>query len=90
MSAIAAIEERVQQLPIAHVSPSPRNPRGDVGDVAELAESIKAQGILEPLIVTPTRDTTSPTSAAHLALLKKAGYRPNAIDRKLARARGRR
>ena len=33
------------------LKPHPKNPRKDVGDVTELAESIKANGIFQPLTV---------------------------------------
>lgn len=45
--------EVVLQVPMGSVTPSPDNPRHDVGDVDELAESIRALGIIEPLIVRP-------------------------------------
>ena len=44
------------ELPIELVVPSPINVRREVGDVSELAESIREQGILEPLVVRPTQD----------------------------------
>jgi ParB family chromosome partitioning protein len=44
------------ELPLDQLHPSSDNPRRDVGDVVELATSIKAMGILEPLIVTPNGD----------------------------------
>lgn len=40
-------------LPIGKVKPSPDNPRQQAGDVTDLATSIKAVGVLEPLIVMP-------------------------------------
>ena len=33
---------------------NPHNPRTDLGDLGELTDSIRAVGVLEPLIVTPT------------------------------------
>jgi ParB/RepB/Spo0J family partition protein len=35
---------------------NPHNPRTDLGDLTELTASIRAVGVLEPLIVTPTDD----------------------------------
>ena len=35
------------------ITPNPANPRNHVGDVTELADSIRALGILEPLVIAP-------------------------------------
>jgi ParB family chromosome partitioning protein len=35
---------------------NPQNPRTELGDLTELTDSIRAVGVLEPLIVTPTDD----------------------------------
>jgi ParB family chromosome partitioning protein len=45
----------IPSRPIAELRPNPFNPRGDVDDAGleELAESIRAQGVLQPLLVTP-------------------------------------
>ena len=42
------------EVPIDELVPSPINVRRDVGDVSELADSVREQGILEPLVVRPT------------------------------------
>lgn len=42
---------RDSELPTELLKPHPKNPRKDVGDVTELAESIKANGIFQPLTV---------------------------------------
>ena len=42
---------RDDEMPIELLKPHPKNPRKDVGDVTELAESIKANGIFQPLTV---------------------------------------
>lgn len=46
---------QITQIDLGQLSPSPHNPRGklDRATLAELAESIKAQGVLEPLLVRP-------------------------------------
>ena len=46
-------EELIQEVPIAELAPSPYQPRRKVDEesLAELAESIKAHGILQPLIL---------------------------------------
>lgn len=38
-------------VPLTALSPAPGNPRKSVGDVADLATSMKAHGVLEPLVV---------------------------------------
>jgi ParB/RepB/Spo0J family partition protein len=47
----------VQDLPVEQIDPSPDNPRlafgGDLGDLTELTESIRAQGVLQHLVVCP-------------------------------------
>lgn len=48
---LAAPDQRVEQIPVDALHEHPDNPRGVVGNVDELAESIRANGILEPLIV---------------------------------------
>ena len=44
------------ELDPRHLIDNPHNPRTDLGDLAELTDSIRAVGVLEPLIVTPTDD----------------------------------
>ena len=50
-----AAVQAVRLWPVAALTPNPLNPRGPVaaGDVDDLAASIRAQGILQPLLVTP-------------------------------------
>lgn len=47
-----------RKLPIAFLRRNPRNPRKAFGDgeLAELAESIKAKGVIQPIIVRPVAD----------------------------------
>jgi len=42
-------------MPIGDLRPNPLNPRGsiDTADLQDLADSIRAQGVLQPLLVTP-------------------------------------
>ena len=47
---------RLALIPVKQIHPNPRNPRSDLGSVAELALSIRAEGILEPLIVEPVHE----------------------------------
>lgn len=49
----------IVDIPVSQLRPNPHNPRRDVGDVTELADSIRAQGIKQELLVTPT-DSKSP------------------------------
>lgn len=50
-------EESVVMLPVSQIHPSPAQARKvfDAGKLAELAETIKAHGVLQPVIVTPTK-----------------------------------
>jgi ParB family chromosome partitioning protein len=43
------------QIPVEQISPNPHQPRREFNDehIAELAESIKEQGVLQPLLVAP-------------------------------------
>jgi ParB family chromosome partitioning protein len=43
----------VQTVPLKLIAENPLNVRRDIGDVGELADSIRAMGLLEPLIVAP-------------------------------------
>jgi len=49
------ISTRYVNLPITDISPNPRQPRSqmDKDELSELADSIRENGILQPLIVTP-------------------------------------
>lgn len=40
-------------VPIDRLVPNPHNPRAHLGDLSELARSIKAHGVLQPLLVLP-------------------------------------
>lgn len=44
-------------IPINKIEPNPDQPRVEIGDLAELTGSIKQQGVLEPLLVKPNKDT---------------------------------
>ena len=46
----------IVDIPVSQLEPNPHNPRRDVGDVRELADSIRAQGIKQELLVTPSGD----------------------------------
>lgn len=46
----------IPQVPIDRIKPSPRNIRRDLGDLTELAASIRAVGLLQPLVVRPDPD----------------------------------
>jgi ParB/RepB/Spo0J family partition protein len=66
----------VQYLPVDQIQPSPDNLRGDdLGDLAELTELIKAQGVLQHLVVCPQVDGHYPLVFGHrrLAAAKQAG-----------------
>jgi ParB family chromosome partitioning protein len=57
--AAADSRERVQRVPLDKVRPSPLQPRKQFSDesLRELADSIREQGIVQPLIVRPRGDT---------------------------------
>lgn len=65
----------ISMISVGDIIPNPNNPRLDVGDVTELAESIKAQGIRQNLLVTPTGDGKYMLVIGHrrLAAAKQAG-----------------
>ena len=44
-------------IPIGSIEPNPEQPRVEIGDLSELASSIKQNGVLEPLLVKPIRET---------------------------------
>ena len=48
----ARSEQSVGRLiAISSIEPDPKQPRGNMGDLSELTESIKAKGVLEPILV---------------------------------------
>jgi ParB family transcriptional regulator, chromosome partitioning protein len=76
---MATVKPDVQYLPVDEIEPSPDNPRtafdGDLGDLTELTELIKAQGVLQHLVVCPKRDGRYPLvfGERRLAAAKLAG-----------------
>lgn len=46
-------------LAVGLVDANPDNPRKDLGDLTELADSIREQGIVEPVVVEPVDETAS-------------------------------
>lgn len=56
----SAITAGVKQVPVAAISPNPRQPRHKIDPEAlrELADSIREHGLIQPLIVTPAPDST--------------------------------
>lgn len=57
----SAVTSAVTQVPVAAISPNPRQPRHKVDAEAlrELADSIREHGVIQPLIVTPAPDSTA-------------------------------
>ncbi len=43
---------------VLRIEPHPANVRGDLGDLGELADSIRVQGILQPIVVQPKPGTS--------------------------------
>jgi ParB/RepB/Spo0J family partition protein len=64
-------------LPLEVLRPHPDNPRASLGDLTELSRSIRAQGILEPLLVLPANEHGEHLLIAghrrHAAALKAGG-----------------
>lgn len=49
---VPAVQDRLTyEVPVADVRPSPRNPRRTFNDIGDLAESIRAHGLLQPIVV---------------------------------------
>ncbi|HEX8286836.1 MAG TPA: ParB/RepB/Spo0J family partition protein [Pyrinomonadaceae bacterium] len=46
-------------IPINQIEPNPEQPRVEIGDLTELADSIKQNGVLEPILVKPNRQNGS-------------------------------
>ncbi len=46
-----------KMIPIEKIKPNPEQPRVEFGDLTELTASIEEQGVLEPLLVKPYRET---------------------------------
>ena len=55
---VADARERVERVPLTRIRPCPLQPRKDFSEAAlrELADSIREQGIVQPLIVRPRED----------------------------------
>ncbi len=62
----AAGASGVVEIPVAEISPNPRQPRAEFGPegITELATSIKEHGVIQPLIVTQDAQTKSYTLIA--------------------------
>lgn len=45
-------------VPIGKIAPNPEQPRVEIGDLSELTDSIKQNGVLEPLLLKPNGDGT--------------------------------
>lgn len=63
----------VYSISVADIRPHPNNPRQDLGDLTELADSIRSQGVLQPITVAP--DPGNPTG--YMCLL---GHRRHAAS----------
>ncbi|TFI42072.1 ParB/RepB/Spo0J family partition protein [Rhodococcus sp. 1R11] len=69
---------QLEELKPSVITAHPKNPRKALGDIAELAASIKGEGIIEPLIVTPAKGKGKYTLIAghrRHAAAKKAGLK---------------
>lgn len=69
---------RFEQLTLTAVKPHAKNVRRSVGGLVELTESIKAQGVLQPLVVAPGKKAgtyTLITGHRRAAAAKRAGLK---------------
>jgi ParB family transcriptional regulator, chromosome partitioning protein len=46
-----------RMIPVDKIDPNPEQPRTEIGDLTELVASIAEKGVLEPLLVKPSRQT---------------------------------
>ena len=53
------------ELPVSEIEPNPNNPRKSVADVGDLESSIKAHGLLSPILVTPISNSRYRIIAGH-------------------------
>ena len=71
-----AVQDRLAyEVPVADIRPSPRNPRRNVDGIGELADSIRAHGLLQPIVVRPV-DGYYEVVAGHrrLAAIQQLGW----------------
>lgn len=55
------MQAEILQLPLAQLVDSPSNPRKRMGDITELADSLRVQGVLQPICVRPQKRGAAPT-----------------------------
>jgi ParB family chromosome partitioning protein len=75
-AAVPPVDDRlVHSLPIASIQPNPRNPHQHLDGIDELAESLRAHGLLRPVVVR-RRGTGYELVAGHrrLEAAKQAGW----------------
>jgi ParB family chromosome partitioning protein len=61
-------------VPLASIQPHPSQPRSVVGDLSELVASIREKGVLEPILIRPTR-TSGKGAAAFEIISGERRYR---------------
>ena len=73
-------DRALKNIPISSISPLPGQPRTHFEEsaLAELAESIRARGVIQPIIVRPRGDRHLPTRCGRAAL---AGGAESAVAR---------
>jgi ParB family transcriptional regulator, chromosome partitioning protein len=47
---------RIRMIPLSRIDPNPHQARSELGNIDELMASIKAKGVLEPILVRPRND----------------------------------
>ena len=58
-------ESTITPIPIDRIAPSPRNPRQSLGHLDELTDSIRAYGLLQPIVVREHDDGRFEVVAGH-------------------------
>ena len=47
---------RIRMISVDRIDPNPHQARSELGNIQELMDSIKAKGVLEPILVRPKGD----------------------------------
>lgn len=68
-ASVSNLDGQPQEIPVGDISPNPYQPRKEFRSqqLQELAESIRQQGILQPLLVVKVSDPSAPTPYALIA-----------------------
>jgi ParB family chromosome partitioning protein len=65
-----------KMVPLSSIEPDPNQPRTAMGDLAELVSSIRAKGVLEPILARPrTPETATPSGVLYRIISGERRYR---------------